>query len=35
MHQDQCVQIAREAAVDCGERHAYMPRTNEEAIASD
>lgn len=33
MHQDQCVQIAREAAVDCGERHAYMPRTNEEAIA--
>lgn len=27
MHQDQCVQIAREAAVYCGERHAYMPAT--------
>lgn len=34
MHQDQCVQIAREAAVDCGERHAYMPRTNEEAACA-
>lgn len=27
MHQDRCVQIAREAAVACGERHAYMPAT--------
>jgi hypothetical protein len=28
VHQDQCVQLAREAAVDCGERHSYMPATN-------
>lgn len=27
MHQDKCVEIAREAAVDCGERHDYMPAT--------
>lgn len=27
MHQDRCVQLAREAAVDCGERHGYMPAT--------
>lgn len=27
MHQDRCVQLAREAAVDCGERHDYMPAT--------
>ena len=27
MHQDRCVQLAREAAVACGERHAYMPAT--------
>ncbi|HNB43676.1 MAG TPA: hypothetical protein PLL72_05725 [Burkholderiaceae bacterium] len=27
MHQDRCVELAREAAVDCGERHAYMPAT--------
>lgn len=27
MHQDRCVQLAREAAVDCGERHDYMPPT--------
>lgn len=27
MHQDQCVQMAREAAVDCRERHDYMPTT--------
>lgn len=27
MHQDRCVQLAREAAVDCGERHDYMPTT--------
>lgn len=25
MHQDRCVQLAREAAVNCGERHDYMP----------
>lgn len=31
MHQDQCVQIAREAAVACGERHSYMPDTDEAA----
>ncbi|WP_128000361.1 hypothetical protein [Piscinibacter defluvii] len=28
MHQDRCVQIAREAAVACGERHSYMPATD-------
>lgn len=28
MHQDRCVQLAREAAVACGERHAYMPATD-------
>lgn len=28
MHQDQCVKIAREAAVCCGERHDYMPATD-------
>ena len=27
MHQDKCVEIARQAAVDCGERHDYMPAT--------
>lgn len=27
MHQDQCVEIAREAAVACHERHDYMPPT--------
>ena len=27
MHQDHAVELAREAAVDCGERHAYMPST--------
>jgi len=27
MHQDRCVELAREAAVDCGERHDYMPAT--------
>lgn len=27
MHQDKCVELAREAAVDCGERHDYMPAT--------
>lgn len=27
MHQDKAVEIAREAAVDCGERHEYMPAT--------
>lgn len=27
MHQDRCIQIARDAAVDCGERHDYMPAT--------
>ena len=32
MHQDKCVELAREAAVDCGERHAYMPST--ELLAS-
>lgn len=24
MHQDRCVELARQAAVDCGERHDYM-----------
>ena len=28
MHQDKCVEIARQAAVDCGERHDYMPATD-------
>lgn len=27
MHQDKAIQLAREAAVDCGERHSYMPPT--------
>jgi hypothetical protein len=27
MHQDKAVELAREAAVDCGERHDYMPAT--------
>ena len=27
MHQDRCVELAREAAVACGERHDYMPTT--------
>lgn len=27
MHQEKCVELAREAAVDCGERHDYMPAT--------
>lgn len=28
MHQDKCVELAREAAVACGERHDYMPATD-------
>jgi len=28
MHKDRCVEIAREAAVACGERHSYMPATD-------
>ena len=28
MHQDRCVELAREAAVACGERHSYMPATD-------
>lgn len=28
MHQDRCVELAREAAVACGERHDYMPATD-------
>jgi len=27
MHQDKAIEIAREAAVACGERHDYMPPT--------
>lgn len=27
MHQDRCVELARQAAVDCEERHGYMPAT--------
>ncbi len=27
MHQDKAIELAREAAVDCKERHAYMPAT--------
>lgn len=27
MHQARCVELARQAAVDCGERHDYMPVT--------
>ena len=27
MHQDKAIELAREAAVDCGERHDYMPAT--------
>jgi hypothetical protein len=32
MHQERCVEIAREAAVECGERHEYLPAT--ELLAS-
>lgn len=28
MHQDKCIELAREAAVACGERHSYMPATD-------
>lgn len=28
MHQDKCVELARQAAVSCGERHDYMPPTD-------
>ena len=28
MHQDRCVELARDAAVECGERHDYMPATD-------
>ena len=31
MHQDRCVQLAREAAAWCGERHEYMPANEAEA----
>lgn len=31
MHQDKCVELARQAAVDCGQRHGYMPATDSEA----
>jgi hypothetical protein len=27
MHQNKAIELAREAAVDCGERHEYMPAT--------
>lgn len=27
MHQDKAIELAREAAVDCDERHDYMPAT--------
>lgn len=27
VHQDRCVELARQAAVDCEERHGYMPAT--------
>lgn len=27
MHQDKCIEIARDAAVECNERHDYMPAT--------
>ena len=27
MHQDKAIELARAAAVDCGERHGYMPAT--------
>lgn len=33
MHQDQCRAIARAAALDCGERHDYMPSTIDAAAA--
>lgn len=32
MHQDQCIRIAREAAMDCGEKHDYMPKSDLEAV---
>lgn len=25
MHQDKCLELARQAATDCGERHDYLP----------
>lgn len=33
MHQDKCVELARDAAVDCDERHTYMP--TDAAAAAD
>ena len=35
MHQDRCVELAREAAVACGERHDYMPATEGENLKVD
>lgn len=32
MHQDKCVELAREAATDCSEKHDYMPKTDLEAV---
>ena len=31
MHQDECVEIAKIAAVGCGERHDYMPADAQQA----
>lgn len=33
MHQDRCVEVAREAAMDCGEKHGYMPTSDLEAMS--
>lgn len=33
MHQDRCVELCREAAVNCGERHDYMPVAEAQAQA--
>lgn len=31
MHQNRCVELARQAVVDCGERNDYMPKNDTQA----
>ena len=33
MHQNHCIELAREAAMDCAEKHSYMPKTDLEALS--
>ena len=34
MNQNDYIEIARQAALDCTERHAYLPATPEDALAA-